>query len=154
MLRLKTSEEKIDICTKELREIMNNIMPVSLQKYGLKGALENFCMELSSLHFHFFGDAKRINVNQEYDMYCCARELVNNALKHSGAANINLQLVQSRKFLTLTVQDDGCGFDEKTVVKGYGLENIRNRVSAYRGKLDVASAPGKGTETVIELKVG
>ena len=88
-------------------------------------------------------------------MYCCTRELVNNALKHSGASNINLQLVlvQSKKYVTLTVQDDGCGFDEKNVQKGYGIDNICNRVTTCRGKLDITSAQGKGTETVIELKI-
>jgi signal transduction histidine kinase len=78
--------------------------------------------------------------------------LVNNALKHSGATTINLQLVQSKKHVSLTVQDDGCGFDDKTVEKGYGLENIHNRVASCRGKLDITSSPGKGTETVIEMK--
>ena len=150
---LQIINNKIDTCVKELREIMNNIMPVSLQKHGLKGAFEDFCIEIPNLHFHFFGEAKRIHINQEYALYCCARELVSNALKHSGANNMNLQLVQSRKHVSLTVHDDGCGFDEKSVLKGYGLENIRNRVTACRGKLDIASAPGKGTETVIELKI-
>jgi signal transduction histidine kinase len=143
---------KLDVCMKELREIMNNVMPISLQKHGLKGVLEDFSVEFANVHFHFFGEAMRININQEYAMYCCARELVNNALKHSGAATINLQLVQSKKHVSLTVQDDGCGFDEKTVEKGYGLENIRNRVASCRGKLDITSSTGKGTETVIEMK--
>ena len=144
---------KIDICIKELREIMNNIMPASLQRNGLKGALEDFCADFTNLNFHFFGETKRININQEYSLYCCARELVNNALKHADATTINLQLVQSRKYTTLTVQDDGCGFDEKTVLKGYGLDDILDRITACRGKLNIYSEPGKGTETVIELKV-
>ena len=148
---LQVINDKIDTCIKELRDIMNNIMPVSLQRHGMKGALEDFCVEFANLHFHFFGEVRRINLNQEYAIYCCARELVNNALKHAGATNINLQLIQSKTHLSLTVQDDGCGFDEKTILKGYGLENIRNRVTACRGKLDISSSPGKGTETVIEL---
>jgi len=148
---LQTINDKIDTCMKELREIINNVMPVSLQKFGMKGALEDFSAGFSNLHFHFFGEDRRINPNHEYAVYCCARELVNNALKHSGATNINLQLIQSRKHVSLTVQDNGCGFDEKAIQKGYGLENIRNRVTTCRGKIDITSAPGKGTETVIEL---
>ena len=150
---LQVINDKIDTCMKELREIINNIIPISLQKFGMKGALEDFSADFSNLHFHFFGENGRINPNQEYAVYCCARELVNNALKHSGASNINLQLVQNKKYVTLTVQDDGCGFDEKNVQKGYGLENIRNRVTTCRGKLDITSAQGKGTETFIELKL-
>ena len=145
--------EKLDACIKEVREITNNVMPRSLHLYGMRVALEDFSSQFSNLHFHFFGDDVRIKHNLEYTVYCCARELVNNALKHSGASAVNLQLIQGKKHISLTVQDDGCGFDEKTVIKGDGLQNIRNRIASCRGKMDVVSSPGKGTETVIELRV-
>ena len=148
---LQSISDKIDTCMSELRDIMNNIIPRSLRQYGMKGALEDLCTQYANLQFHFFGDDARIKDNLEYNVYCCARELVNNAQKHAGASTVNLQLVQSRKHVSLTVQDDGCGFDERTVVKGDGLQNIRNRIASCRGKMDVVSAPGKGTETVIEL---
>ena len=149
----QTIGEKLDTCIKELRDITNNIMPRSLEKFGMKGALEDFCVDVPNLHFHFFGENLRIHRNQEYAVYCCAKELVNNALKHADATTINMQLVQSKKHVSLTVQDDGCGFDEKTVKKGHGLENIQNRVASCNGKIDITSSPGKGTETVIELKL-
>jgi signal transduction histidine kinase len=128
-------------------------MPSSLRLFGVKGALEDFCTHFHNVHFHFFGENMRMNQNLEYTVYCCARELVNNSQKHSGAENIHLQLVQSKKHVSLTVQDNGCGFDEKTVAKGDGLQNIRNRVASCKGKLDIVSSPGKGTETVIEIKL-
>ena len=150
---IQNFDGKIDTCMKELRDITNNIMPRSLKKFGMKGALEDFSAKLPNLHFHFFGEEKRISLNQEYVVYCCARELVNNALKHSGATSINLQLIQRRRHVSLTVQDNGCGFEEKTVMKGDGLQNIRNRIGTCKGKIDIYSTPGKGTEAVIELKI-
>ena len=143
---------KIDFCVDELHDIMNNIMPLSLHNHGLKGAFEDFCINKSILHFHFFGEKIRLHPNLEYAVYCCAKELVTNALKHSGASSINLQFVQSKKHLSLMVQDDGQGFDEKTIEQGYGLGNIRNRISAFRGQFDIVSIQGKGTEMTIELK--
>jgi signal transduction histidine kinase len=145
--------DKLDACMKEVREITNNIMPRSLRLFGLKGALEDLSAQALHVQFHFFGEEKRLQHSLEYAVYCCARELVSNAQKHAGAKHINVQLVQNRKYLTLIVQDDGCGFDEKTVVKGDGLQNIRNRVASCRGKLDISSSPEIGTETVIEMKV-
>ena len=150
---LQNIGDKIDACMKEIREVTNNIMPRTLRLFGLKEALEDLSAQFPHVQFHFFGDAQRFKRNLEYIVFCCAKELVNNAQKHSGAAHINVQLVQNRKYLTLTVQDDGCGFDEKTVTKGDGLQNIRNRIASCRGKLDIISAPGKGTEAVIELRV-
>ena len=150
---LQSISEKLDTCMRDLRDITNNIIPRSLRLYGMKGALEDLCTQYDNLQFHFFGDDARIKDNLEYTVYCCARELVNNAQKHAGASTVNLQLVQSRKHVSLTVQDDGCGFDERTVVKGDGLQNIRNRIASCRGRMDIVSAPGKGTETVIEINM-
>ena len=156
---LRSSEDlqiignKLDVCMKELREITQNLMPRSLRTFGMKKALEDFTTDFLNVHFHFFGEEKRIPNHLEYVVYCCSRELVNNALNHSGATSINLQLVQSENHVSVTVQDDGCGFDAKAVAKGNGLENIRNRIASCKGKFDIFSSPDKGTETTIELKI-
>jgi signal transduction histidine kinase len=149
----QNASTKIDDCMNEIREITNNIMPRTLRLFGMKAALEDLSVEFGNVRFHFFGEDKRIKYNMEFAVYCCARELVNNALKHSNAEHINVQLVQSKKHISLTVQDDGCGFDEKKVVRGDGLQNIRNRVASFKGRLDISTSPGKGTDTVIELKI-
>jgi signal transduction histidine kinase len=143
----------LDKCITELYEIINVIMPRSLQLFGLKGVFENISSEFPNVVFHFHGEEKRLNLNLEYTIYCCARELINNAMKYSKAQRVNVQIVQSRKYITLTIQDDGCGFDEKSIKSGHGLQNIRNRVAAYKGKIDIASTPGEGTEALIAFKI-
>jgi two-component system nitrate/nitrite sensor histidine kinase NarX len=55
--------------------------------------------------------------------------------------------------VAFTVEDDGCSFDEKSVGKGVGLKNIRDRVVSCGGKMDIVTSPGKGTETTIEIKI-
>jgi signal transduction histidine kinase len=143
--------EKLDGCISDIRNTAHNLMPVSLQ-FGMKVALEDFAAQFPNTRFHFFGEEKRIDERLEFAVYCCAVELVNNAVKHSGAKNINLQLVQDERRLALTVSDNGCGFDEKTVVSGFGLKSIRDRVASCGGKIDLFTAPGKGTEITIELR--
>jgi signal transduction histidine kinase len=144
--------DQLDKCIRDIRDAAHNLMPASLQ-FGLKVALQDFAAQFTNVRFHFFGNEKRIGERMEFVVYCCASELVNNSVKHSGAANINLQLVQDDKRVVFTISDDGCGFDEKTVAKGLGLKSIRNRVASCNGKIDIASSPGKGTETTIELKI-
>ena len=51
------------------------------------------------------------------------------------------------------MQDDGRGFDPDTVTYGTGFTNIRNRISAYNGKISVYSSPGAGTEVTIEIEL-
>ena len=144
--------EQLDNCIRDIRDAAHDLMPASLQ-FGMKVALEDFAAKFPNVRFHFFGTERRMGERLEYVVYCCANELVNNAIKHSGAKNINMQLVQDEKHVTLTVSDDGCGFVEKSVTKGFGLKSIRNRVASCNGKIDIESLPGKGTETTIELRI-
>jgi signal transduction histidine kinase len=150
---LQNVRDKLDSCIRDIRNTAHDLMPASLQ-FGMKVALEDFAAQFPNVRFHFFGEEKRIDERTEFAVYCCANELVNNSIKHSGAKNINLQLVQNEKYVTLTVSDDGAGFDEKAVAKGFGLKSIRNRVaSCNNGKMDISTSPDKGTETTIELRV-
>jgi signal transduction histidine kinase len=144
--------DKLDNCIEDIRRVSHDLMPVSLQ-HGIKAALEDFAAQFPQVHFHFFGEESRIDEMKEYVIYCCASELVNNSLRHSGAKTVNLQLVQEEKHISLTVQDDGCGFNEKSVKKGLGLQNIYDRITSCNGKIDIASSPGKGTEITIEIIV-
>ncbi|GEM_PF-974839 len=143
---------RLDNCIRDIRSAAHNLMPVSLQ-YGLKTALSDFATQFPNVHFHFFGEEKNLDERLEFVIYCCASELVNNSIRHSGADAVNIQLVQDEKYITLTVQDDGCGFDEKTVRKGLGLKSIYDRVASCNGKIDIQTSPGQGTETMIEFNI-
>jgi len=143
--------DKLDSCIEEIRRVAHNLMPISLQ-FGMKVALEDYARQFPNVNFHFFGEDKRIEERREFVVYCCASELVNNSLRHSGATVINLQLIQDEKYVSLTVQDNGCGYDEKSVGNGMGLKSIRDRVSSCGGRIDILTSPGKGSETTIELK--
>ena len=149
---LQVIQGKLDGCIEEVRRIAHNLRPVSLQ-YGLKAALEDFAAQFPNVQFRFFGEDSRIDERIEIVVYSCISELTNNSIRHSGAKNINLQMVQGGSHISFTVQDDGSGFDEQTVVKGIGLKSIRDRVVSCNGKIDISSLPGKGTETTIELKI-
>ena len=149
---LQTVREQLDKCICDIRDAAHDLMPASLQ-YGMKVALKDFAAKFSHVNFHFFGNEKRVGDRLEYVVYCCANELVHNAVKHSDAKNINLQLIQDKKRVVLTVSDDGKGFNEKTDTKGMGLKSILNRVESCNGKMDIDTSPGKGTEVTIELKI-
>jgi len=150
---LQNVSDKLEECIKEVREITHNLMPRSLRTSGMKTALEDFTVQFPNVHFHFFGEEKRVKERLEFIVYCCASELITNAIRYSDAKDINVQLIQDEKHISLIVQDDGCGYDENTATKGIGLKNIHDRVASCNGKLDIITSPGKGTETIIELKI-
>jgi len=157
----KTDSERFDKAIKmlddsigEMRRIAHHLMPDALFRFGLKTALTDFCNSISITEFNYFGDERRLTHKLEVAVYRIAHELISNSLKHSGASHILVQIVQETDRLALTVEDNGCGFDPETVTKSsMGLTNIRTRVAAVGGMLDIKTAEGKGTEVNVELKI-
>ncbi len=150
--RYDSALSMLDNSIRELRRVAHHMMPESLLRYGLKASLMDFCRDVPSVQFHYFGNDNRLDSKLEILIYRSAHELVNNALRHAEAVHVNLQLVQEDDRVSLTVQDDGKGFDPEAAGKGMGLENIKNRVGSFDGRMSIYSSPGNGTEINIEIQ--
>ncbi len=150
---LNSAIELIDTSIKELRRVAHNLMPESLMKYGLNTALADFCHSTDKVTYHFFGSDRRPDEKTEIATYRIVNELVNNALRYSEAKSINVQLIVDDTRVHVIVEDDGKGFDlEAAEAKGgNGLKNIRSRVTSLAGRLEIITAPGKGTEVDVEF---
>lgn len=145
--------EMLDQFIVELRRVAHNMMPESLMREGIKASLEDFCRSIPNANFQFFGENPKIDNHIEMLIYRCAYELINNAIRHADAQRIDVQLTVDEKLVSLTVRDDGVGFDPETVKYGNGLKNMHDRISAYNGKINMYSSPGNGTEINIEIEL-
>lgn len=143
----------LDESIRELRRVAHNMMPDSLSRYGLKASLTDFCNSIPIVQFQYFGSGDRLDPKLEVMIYRTVHELVNNALKHADARKIIVQIVQEVDRIALTVQDDGSGFDPTAETTGTGLNNIRNRVGSYNGRMEIWSKPGEGTEISVDFKL-
>lgn len=145
----------LDSSIKELRRVAHNLMPESLIKFGLNPALAEFCRSTGKVTYHFFGTDRRLDNRVEVAIYRIVNELVNNSLKHSGATIMNVQLIIDGERVNVVVEDNGQGFDTADAEKsgGNGIRNIRSRVSSLGGRLELLSAPGKGTEVTVEFNL-
>jgi signal transduction histidine kinase len=82
----------------------------------------------------------------ESAVYFCCMEAVQNATKHAGPnAHVWIRLNVVGPVLRFEVRDNGTGFDPDTAPMGMGLQNLRDRVDAFDGRLEVVSACGRGT---------
>jgi len=81
------------------------------------------------------------------------KESVNNALKHSGCANLEAGVRHEGRVLVIRVRDDGRGFDLDVRSEGNGLPSMRRRSEVLGGTLRIASRPGEGTEVVFRVPV-
>lgn len=145
--------DMLDSSITELRRVAHNMMPESLSRYGLKVSLQDFCNSLQNVRFYFYGNEERFESTLEIMIYRSVHELVNNALKYAEAQNINVQIVQQSNRISLTVQDDGKGFNPNTETDGIGLNNIRTRAESVGGTMNIFSEPDKGTEVNVEFRI-
>ncbi len=83
----------------------------------------------------------------EPTLFRLVQESLNNAAKHAEASRIwvNVQSAESGAALSLAVRDNGCGFDPEDVTSGLGLNQMRERVVAIGGTVQLKSQPDKGT---------
>ena len=151
---------KLDESINEMRRVAHNMMPETLMKLGLKQALQDYCAYLSSsgnflINSEFHGLEERMDSAAEISVYRIVQELLNNAIKHSGSTTILAQVMRAGNNLTITVEDNGQGFElhDAHTLKTAGLRNVRSRVNYLNGKMDILTSLGKGTSVYIECKI-
>lgn len=147
---------QLDQSVSELRRIARNMMPESLLRSGLEAALTDLCDALPSdkikAEYQMIGIPHVQPGQQEVLIYRIVQELLANVLRHADATEVFVQCSQSGHTFYITVEDNGRGFpDPDTSGKGIGMDNIRSRVDFLKGKMDIRTAPGKGTAVNIEL---
>ena len=155
------SIDMLDSSINEMRRVAHNMMPEALVKFGLDTALNDFCSDVNQtgvLQVSY----QSIGIKEEQfeqitaiTIYRIVQELINNTMKHAAARSAIVQVSKTNEVISITVEDDGKGFDTTMLegVKGIGWNNIKSRVDYLKGKLDVRSEPGKGTSVHIELNV-
>ena len=93
----------------------------------------------------------RLSVDTRRDVYLVFKEAINNAARHSGCSRVSVSLQADGTELTLSVVDDGSGFDTTSAERGNGLGSMRSRAERLGATFDITSRPGMGT--VVQLKL-
>lgn len=146
---------QLDSAIAEMRRVAHNMMPEALLKFGLHEAIQDYCDSINEngtlkMQFTAIGENKSLDATVQKVLYRIFQELTNNALKHAAAKTIFIQMNHHEKGITLTVEDDGKGFDiSKT--NGAGLQNVKSRVDYLKGTLHIDTSPENGTSITVEI---
>lgn len=143
----------------EMRLLIFELRPPVLEQEGLSAALET----------RLYAVEKRAGLKTEFDsqidgrlpfeieegLYRIAQEALNNALKHAQAQRVWVHLAQVGEVVTLTIVDDGHGFEIEPARKsgGMGLVTMGERATKLAGVLTIESSPGGGSRVVVEVKL-
>ena len=145
----------VDESCVEVRSIAHQMMPNALIKSGLVSALRDFINKIQSdrlkIQIETQGIDKPLESNIETVLYRVIQESVNNVIKHAQASLLDIFLLCDDKEITVTIEDNGKGFDmvNKKGFTGIGLKNMISRVEFLKGTVEVSSSPGKGTLVAI-----
>jgi len=96
-------------------------------------------------------ESSRLGVDVRRDLLLIFKEAVNNAARHSGCSRVEIDLRIDGARLSLTVVDDGAGFDASVEWDGQGLTSMHRRAERLKGTLIVTSAPGAGTGIALSI---
>ncbi|HHT27577.1 MAG TPA: sensor histidine kinase [Firmicutes bacterium] len=144
-------EETADNTLKELRRLVMELSPSSLEAGDLPEALRLHCdlykrrqQVACELESDYQGG---LHPEQEMAVYRIVQESLANAQQHAAASCIKVRLHEDAAGVTLSVSDDGKGFDPQAAAKGtgHGLTNMTTRARQSGGELRIDTAPGKGT---------
>jgi len=144
----------LDSASHEIRMIAHNLAPELLEKLGLNKALSAYFSRLQSPGFKInyikVGDVPRLESSFELLVYRVIQELINNVIKHAHSDHVLVQMSYHSQMLSITVEDSGIGFSGE---EGVGFSNLRSRIAAVNGYIEIESSPNNGTTVFVEFDV-
>ena len=154
----KKTFDLVDSATEELRKTAHNMMPEVLMKLGLLEALKDFCSNINAarlLHISLqaYGMEQPLGASTEVMLYRIIQELVNNIIKHASATEAIIQFNREGSRLSITVEDNGRGFDLKDAEekRNMGMATVKSRIDYLNGRFSIESRKDVGTTVMIEL---
>jgi len=133
------------------RKIAHDLLPPILEKFGLKVALEELVEDYTKASklqiLHRIDPIDGLTNMDELHIFRIVQELINNALKHANATQLDIELLSNKKGFNLTFKDNGKGFDPELLESkaGLGLQNLQSRAAILKCNLAIESSKNKGS---------
>ncbi len=156
-VEIEKTQVIINEASEQIRDLSHNLISSVLLKFGLSVAIQDLCEKSSNSVINLTSTSKnivRFNQNFEIKIFNIITEMVNNMIKHSKATHGTVKVEQLNGKLQLIIFDDGVGFDiaEINEKSGIGLNQVKARISALNGIIDIKSS-NSGTRIYISVPI-
>jgi signal transduction histidine kinase len=135
-------EQNFQRIMQDIKSIIFGLSPPGLQRYGLMETLKTYVNKIDApskkISLNTFGHPQ-LNERESINIFRILQELLANSIKHSNGSNIIINVSAFEDMLSIIYEDDGTGFDFKSVKRGLGLNNIESRVQSAQGRLTFES---------------
>ena len=162
-VNLNSTQSLVSETIEQIRELSYRLRPASLEQFGLPVALETLVKDIAEeagldTHCKFELDGHRLTPEVEVTLYRIAQEGLTNVVRHAEAGRVEVELTATAVAVFMRIEDDGKGFSPHQAPieqdkHHLGLISIDERASIVGGKLDVYSAPGKGTALHVMIPI-
>jgi signal transduction histidine kinase len=144
----------------DLRQTAHNLMPEVLLHGSLEEAVQMYCERISAAHqlpvdFQVYGYLPKLKIEFELTLYRIIQEALQNIVKHSGASRALVQINNFDDVISITVEDNGNGILNEAIDKkvSSGIMNLKERVNALNGYINISGKSGEGTTIYFEFEV-
>ena len=146
----------------EIRRIIFNLRPMTLDDLGLVPTIKRYISELKDregfeVRFEFRGEEKRLTNTYEVALFRLIQESLNNARKYSQAQNVVVTIAITDSAISVKISDDGRGFNLQKILSevtgkvSFGILSMKERIELLNGKITIDTAIGAGTCITAEL---
>lgn len=143
---------------KEIRQIMYDLRPTSLDELGFTSSVEGLISKVKEnkdieFELNIKEKSEISSSNIKIISFRVVQEVLNNISKHSQAKKVNIEISINKNYININIEDDGIGFDVKNMnsSKSFGLSSLKERVYLVEGTIDIISKIGKGT--IIKVRI-
>lgn len=166
MNELSMMTENLRSVINEMRSIIYNLQPVSLNDLGLTATIQRFIDNASmnnamQIVFRSHGEERELNPVLTLSVYRIIQEACTNSISHSGGNSLVVHLSYLDDSIEIRVEDDGKGFSYNESVReamaeghGYGLTIMKERVNLLNGEISIESVKDKGTKILVRIPLG
>lgn len=138
------------------RSISHNLMPKQVKEDGLIATIKSMIAGFQqSIKINFYAhDLDLRDDSIGLNLYRIIQEAMNNIIKHAHANEVNINLTYDHNLISLSVEDNGIGFDYEAIKnsgKGIGIKSIINRAKAIGAEIEINSIPNNGTLLMVSV---
>jgi two-component system sensor histidine kinase DegS len=159
---IKDLKEQVNTNIQDLRKIIYNLRPMSLDDLGLVATIEKLISDFESesginTSFRLIGEPVEVKELVQIAVFRVIQEALNNARRHSKADLVKVKFEFLESSISILIADNGIGFDVDEVCdwkeqdRCFGIIGMRERVELLNGYIDINSGKGKGTSIFIRI---
>lgn len=147
---LNRSMKNLNYAIEEIRKLSKTLVAPTLGNTGIAEAINELVDEINfsdSFRVTFDTNLEKdnsLNEDLQLTVYRIVQEQITNIRKYAKASEVAIFLMKEGNSLSLSVKDNGIGFDVEQKAQGIGLKNISSRVNFYSGRMNIISSPGNG----------